>query len=191
MSERGRSRSASSALRGAHRVEQRLDAVFVDASRDTAPDVVPHPVGLPAARLALPEADADRDVASPGQPAGAGGEPRAVDGVPVVRDDQAQVQLGRAQQQRERPGVVNVVADVSVEDHGDAVGGGVRRGRDTRGAKLARPQSAGIVACRPSTGILDEESARATASTAWTPRWPTSRAARSTRFLARHLRPQM
>ncbi len=62
------------------------------------------------------DADTDRDVSSPGQLERSCDEASSVFGVSVFADDETDIELRAPQQEGERPEVVDVNADVGVED---------------------------------------------------------------------------
>jgi hypothetical protein len=113
-------------------VDDRLDAVLVHLAGVALEVVALDPRRLAAALVLGLEAYADGDVGAAGRLEHLGDEAGAVDGVVVVGDDEPQVQLRRLQEHGEGPRVVDVVADVGVEDDGDGPCGravGRRRGR--------------------------------------------------------------
>jgi hypothetical protein len=79
------------------------------------------PLGLPAFLVPLLAADAHGHVGPLGHFEHLGEDLRPIERVAVVGNDQLQVEFRRLQQQAEGPGVVDVVADVGVEDHGGLV----------------------------------------------------------------------
>jgi hypothetical protein len=65
-----------------------------------------------------------------------GDDPGAVDRVASVGDDKLHVELGRLQQVRQFPGVVDITPDVGVENDGD-----FRRGRGLLVGRFGRRHS--------------------------------------------------
>jgi len=93
----------------------------VDAARVTAQVVVAHPgrLGFGTAHVGHFDAEADGDVRSPHGFQELGQQSPAVEGPTVVGDHQFDVQFGALQQQAQGPGIVDVIADVGVEDDRD------------------------------------------------------------------------
>ena len=91
-----------------------------------------HPLGLRARVVVLLDTDPDRDVGPPRELKDARHQLRSLLRVAEVGHDELHVELRRLQGQGERPRVVDVVADVGVEDDGDrrraGRGGGAGRG---------------------------------------------------------------
>jgi len=71
-------------------------------------------------------AEPDRNVRPSGNRQDPGNDLGTVFGLAAGGRDQAQVKLRTFQEHRQGPGIVDVVADVGVEDHRDLLGGGHR-----------------------------------------------------------------
>ena len=97
----------------------RPDAVLVDLARIAGQVVVLDPLGLRPGLRVLPNPHAHLDVGPLGHLQQLGDDLRPVGRVAVVGDDHLEVHLGRLQEQGQGPGVVDVAADVGVEDHRD------------------------------------------------------------------------
>jgi len=134
-------------LRRVHyRVNDGLHAVGADFARIGFEIVVLDPRGLAAVAVRCDvEANAHGHVGSPGAFEQFREQPRAVLRLAVIAHHQFQVQLRRFEQQGQRPGVVDVIADVRVEDDGDGCGfGGLRFGGagGQGGEREAEPEQA-------------------------------------------------
>ena len=109
-------------------IDDRLDAVLVHLAGIALEVVALDPDGLAPALVVGAEAHAHCDVGAAGRLEHLRHDPGAVGCVAVVGHDELQVQFGGLQEQGQGPRVVDVVADVGVEDGGHGAGGGTGGG---------------------------------------------------------------
>lgn len=98
-------------------IDERLDAVFMDGAGVSPQVVVGHPVENEALGIVERKADADRDVAAAGCFQHFCDDFRAIRRVAGIGQHHLQVELRRVQKLRQRPGVVDIVPDIRVENY--------------------------------------------------------------------------
>ncbi len=100
-------------------VDKRADTVFLHVARVFCEVVSFRPRPLWPDGVSTVHADCHGDVGTTGGFEVLRGEPGAEFGVAVVGKKHAQIDLGRLQEHRQRPRVVDVVANIGIENHGN------------------------------------------------------------------------